>query len=213
MSTTVVIDYGMGNLHSIAKALKHVAPEQNIVVSDSARTINAADRVVLPGVGAMGACMTALKQLDLLGVIKHAANDKPFLGICLGMQALLSSSEEAEGVPCLDIIPGQVREFPKTLTDDRGQGLKIPHMGWSRVKQSGHPLWQGIPDDSRFYFVHSFYAQPEQPAWQSGLTDYGLEFASAIARDSVFAVQFHPEKSQAQGLLLLKNFLAWNGQS
>ncbi|WP_150047332.1 MULTISPECIES: imidazole glycerol phosphate synthase subunit HisH [Methylomonas] len=211
MSSVAVIDYGMGNLHSIAKALQHAAPGASVRISAQVQTIQQADRVVFPGVGAIRDCMDALERLNLIDAIKQAAHNKPFLGICLGMQALLTDSEENQGTQCLNIIPGHVRRFPDPCRDETGQRLKIPHMGWNQVEQTPHPLWQGIPQSSRFYFVHSYYAQPDSPSDAIAHSTYGQAFACALAKDNVFAVQFHPEKSQAVGLKLLQNFLRWDG--
>jgi len=223
MSSVAVIDYGMGNLHSIAKALQHASPEVDVRVVSDKQSILAADRVVFPGVGAdrvvfpgVGAirdCMHALQVNELTEVIAQVAQSKPLLGICLGMQAMLSSSEENGGTECLNLISGQVIHFAKELHDSQGQKLKIPHMGWNKVLQVPHPLWQGIAQDSRFYFVHSYYAQPDEPELVAATTEYPDAFACALAKDNVFAVQFHPEKSQTMGLQLLKNFLHWDGQS
>ena len=213
MSSVAVIDYGMGNLHSIAKALQHASPEVDVRVVSDKQAILAADRVVFPGVGAIRDCMQALKAAELTEVIAAVAQSKPLLGICLGMQALLSSSEENGGTDCLNIIPGQVIHFAKDLQDAQGQRLKIPHMGWNKVQQHAHPLWQNIDQDSRFYFVHSYYAQPIDPGAIAATTEYPEAFTCALAKDNVFAVQFHPEKSQTVGLQLLKNFLHWDGQS
>lgn len=213
MSSVAVIDYGMGNLHSIAKALQHAAPDVNVQVVSDARSILSADRVVFPGVGAIRDCMSALAEKELLEVVRQAAENKPFLGICLGMQALLTHSEENGGIACLNILPGQVVRFSEPLTNASGAVLKVPHMGWNQVNQRrAHPLWRHIPDHSRFYFVHGYYAQPDHPELIAAATDYPSAFACALAKDNVFAVQFHPEKSQAAGLQLLKNFLYWNGQ-
>lgn len=212
MSSVVVIDYGMGNLHSIAKALQHANSQAYVSVSADPALIAAADRVVFPGVGAMPDCMQALQTTGLDEVIRRSAQDKPLLGICLGMQALLSDSEEGGLTPCLDLFPGHVRRFADDLRDKRGERLKIPHMGWNRVHQFDHPLWQGIPQDSRFYFVHSYHAVPDNPAHTIATSDYPNPFTCAIARDNVFAVQFHPEKSQTVGLRLLQNFLNWDGR-
>lgn len=213
MSTVAVIDYGMGNLHSIAKALQHASPEVDVRVVADKHAILAADRVVFPGVGAIRDCMQALKAGELTEVIEEVAQSKPLLGICLGMQALLSGSEENGGTQCLDMIPGQVRHFAKDLRDAQGQRLKIPHMGWNKVRQHAHPLWDNIAQDSRFYFVHSYFAQPDEAGAVAATTEYPEAFSCALAQDNVFAVQFHPEKSQTVGLQLLKNFLHWDGQS
>jgi len=212
MSSVAVIDYGMGNLHSIAKALQHAAPDVDVQIVSDAAAINRADRVVFPGVGAIRDCMQALQNSGLSGVIKDIAHSKPLLGICLGMQALLTDSEENDGTRCLDVIPGHVLHFPEALKDSAGNNLKIPHMGWNQVHQRPHPLWQDIPQDSRFYFVHSYYAQPDNESVIAGTTDYPTPFACALAQNNIFAVQFHPEKSQAVGLQLLQNFLRWDGQ-
>ena len=211
MSSVAVIDYGMGNLHSIAKALQHADPGVTVHISANADIIQNADRVVFPGVGAMRDCMHALHELHLIDVIKVTAQTKPFLGICLGMQALLTDSEENGGIACINLFPGHVRRFADSLKDAQGQPLKIPHMGWNRVKQKPHPLWQGIPQDSRFYFVHSYFVSPDQAQDSIASSDYPHAFTCAIAKDNVFAVQFHPEKSQTVGLQLLQNFLRWDG--
>ena len=213
MSSVAVIDYVMGNLHSIAKALQHASPEVDVRVVSDKQSILAADRVVFPGVGAIRDCMHALQTAGLVEVIAQVADSKPLLGVCLGMQALLSSSEENGGTDCLNLIPGQVIHFEKDRLDAQGQRLKIPHMGWNKVQQHAHPLWQDIAQDSRFYFVHSYYALPDESDAIAATTDYPEDFACALAKDNVFAVQFHPEKSQAVGLQLLKNFLHWDGQS
>jgi imidazole glycerol-phosphate synthase subunit HisH len=213
MSTVAIIDYGMGNLHSIAKALQHAEPACDVRVVSDAGTILNADRVVFPGVGAIRDCMLALDRSGLSGVIKQAAKTKPFLGICLGMQALLTDSEENDHTLTLDIIPGHVVRFPDALKDNNGNILKIPHMGWNQVHQAQHPLWANIPQDSRFYFVHSYYAKPNASAVIAGTAEYPDVFACALAQDNIFAVQFHPEKSQAVGLQLLKNFLHWDGNN
>ena len=210
MSEIAVIDYGMGNLRSVAKALETVAPKLSICVTADPQKIRAADRIVFPGVGAIRDCMAELQRLDLLPVLTEVAQTKPFLGICLGMQALLEHSEENNGIAGIGLFAGNVRYF-----DDAAKaGLKVPHMGWNQVRQKqNHPLWQDIADNSRFYFVHSFYVAPSNPADIAGESDYPEAFAAALARDNVFSVQFHPEKSQHAGLQLLKNFVQWDGQS
>ncbi|HCT99322.1 MAG TPA: imidazole glycerol phosphate synthase subunit HisH [Methylococcaceae bacterium] len=211
MSSVAVIDYGMGNLHSIAKALQHASAEVDVIVTADAQKILAADRVVFPGVGAMRDCMQALEALHLIDVIKNVAATKPFLGICLGMQALLVDSQENGHTDCLGIFDGHVLKFAEPLKNTAGEVLKVPHMGWNQVKQTPHPLWKNIPDNSRFYFVHSYYAQVKNPAYIAGTSDYPNAFACALMKENVFAVQFHPEKSQHVGLQLLANFLAWDG--
>ena len=213
MSTVAVIDYGMGNLHSIAKALQHAAPEVDVQITTDAEQILRADRVVFPGVGAMRDCMQALNQSGLSEVIREVAKTKPLLGICLGMQALLSDSEENGNTLGLDIFSGHVVRFAEDLSDNEGNKLKIPHMGWNQVHQRPHVLWNNIPQDSRFYFVHSYYAQPDESSAIAATTDYPDAFACALSHNNIFAVQFHPEKSQTVGLQLLNNFLHWDGQS
>ncbi|MGH8474695.1 MAG: imidazole glycerol phosphate synthase subunit HisH [Methylococcales bacterium] len=213
MSSVAVIDYGMGNLHSIAKALHFVAPESSIYVSSDPDTIQKADRVVFPGVGAIRDCMLQLSDLNLIDVIRKVARNKPFLGICLGLQALLDFSEESGRVECLGLFPGTVVRFENACGSD-GNPLKIPHMGWNIVNQThDHPLWQGIPQQSRFYFVHSYHAETADRNSIAATTDYPAPFACALARDNLFAVQFHPEKSQTLGLKFLQNFTTWNGNS
>jgi glutamine amidotransferase len=212
MSSVAVIDYGMGNLHSIAKALQHAAPEVDVQIVSDAGAILQADRVVFPGVGAMRDCMQALHESGLADVIQQVANTKPLLGICLGMQALLTDSAENGHTDSLNIFSGHVVRFADNLVDADGTRLKIPHMGWNQVhQQQPHPLWDNIPQDSRFYFVHSYYAQPDDASVIAATADYPLPFACALAQHNIFAVQFHPEKSQAVGLQLLSNFLHWDG--
>jgi glutamine amidotransferase len=214
MTSIAIIDYGMGNLHSIAKALEHVAGKDRVLVTSARETILAADRVVFPGVGAIRDCMAELQRSGLGEVVVKAVRSKPVLGVCLGMQALLDASEENQGITCLGVIPGKVVRFPQDMSDPGdGSRLKIPHMGWNQVHQRGkHPMWKDIPMDSRFYFVHSYYTVPARAEDVAATTPYGLDFASVIAHDNVFAVQFHPEKSQHAGLQLLSNFIGWNGE-
>jgi len=211
MSSIAVIDYGMGNLHSIEKALQHASPEVDVQIVSDASAILKADRVLFPGVGAIRDCMQALDSSGLSEVVREVAQTKPFLGICLGMQALLTDSEENEQTACLDVFKGHVEHFSKDMLDAKGDRLKIPHMGWNQVHYTDHPLWQGIPQNSRFYFVHSYYVKPDNETDTIAITDYPHSFTSALAKDNVFAVQFHPEKSQTVGLQLLKNFLSWDG--
>ncbi|MEN8176162.1 MAG: imidazole glycerol phosphate synthase subunit HisH [Pseudomonadota bacterium] len=211
MTRIAIIDYGMGNLHSIAKALDHVAPDAVVEVTDRSDLIHAADRVVFPGVGGIGHCMEELRRHRLVDLIRESAAEKPTLGICLGLQALLDHSEENGGTPCLGVIPGEVRYFGDRPIDPvSGQALTVPHMGWNNVQHNDHPLWDGIDQGERFYFVHSYYADPREQTDVAGTTDYGRTFSCAVARDKLFAVQFHPEKSADAGLHLLKNFVAWN---
>ncbi len=209
-----VIDYGMGNLHSVASALQHVGAGE-VVVTHDAELIRQADRVVFPGVGAIRDCMAEIRRLKCDELLAQALDRQqvPVLAICVGLQALLSRSEENDGVDCLDIIPGEVRFFGHPLTDAEGRRLKVPHMGWNEVRQCrDHPLWAGIPDLSRFYFVHSYYVHAQDRSLLAGSVEYGVSADAALARDNLFAVQFHPEKSADAGLRLLKNFLTWNGQ-
>ncbi|KAF0192395.1 MAG: glutamine amidotransferase [Gammaproteobacteria bacterium] len=211
MATTVVIDYGMGNLRSVSKALEHVSEGSRIEITSDPGRVRQADRVVLPGVGALRDCMTELARLELIPAIRDVLRTRPFLGICLGMQALLDFSDENDGTPGLGVIAGAVKRFGDA-TNAAGARLKVPHMGWSPVDQVGtHPLWKDIATGSRFYFVHSYYVVPDDTRDVAATTGYGETFASALARDNIFAVQFHPEKSQQAGLTLLANFLRWNG--
>jgi len=214
MTDIAVVDYGMGNLRSVAKALCHVAPERSIVVSADPDVIRGAGRVVLPGQSAMPDCIRCLDASGLADVVLEAARTRPFLGICLGLQMLFESSEEGP-TRGLGLLAGRVvrfRDEAMTLAD--GQRLKVPHMGWSPVHQTrAHPLWAGIPDGTRFYFAHSYHPAPADPAVTAGTTDYPSTFTCAIARANIFATQFHPEKSHRAGLQLLANFVAWDGRS
>ncbi|MGU1240089.1 imidazole glycerol phosphate synthase subunit HisH [Pseudomonas aeruginosa] len=211
MQTVAVIDYGMGNLHSVAKALEHVGAGRVLVSSDAA-VIREADRVVFPGVGAIRDCMAEIRRLGFDALVREVSQDRPFLGICVGMQALLECSEENDGVDCIGLFPGQVRFFGKDL-HEAGEHLKVPHMGWNQVSQAvEHPLWHEIPDQARFYFVHSYYIEAGNPRQVVGHGYYGVDFAAALAEGSRFAVQFHPEKSHTHGLQLLQNFVAWDGR-
>ena len=208
-----VVDYGMGNLRSVAKALVHVAPQRSVVVTSDPDAIRRAQRVVLPGQSAMPDCITGLRESGLTEVVVEVAQSRPFLGICLGLQMLFESSEEGP-TPGLGVLAGRVirfRDSAMALAD--GQRLKVPHMGWSPVRQTRpHPLWTGIPDEARFYFAHSFHPKPADPDSEAGATDYPTSFTCAIARDNIFATQFHPEKSHRAGLQLLANFVSWNGK-
>ncbi len=212
MSSVAVIDYGMGNLHSIAKALQHADSRVNVQIVSDTTSIHQADRIVFPGVGAIRDCMQALHASGLSAVIKEVAMSKPFLGICLGMQALLTDSEENNQTDCLNIFPGHVVHFSEGLMGSDGTALKIPHMGWNIVRQKTHPLWENIPQNSRFYFVHSYYTVPDNSEDSIAVSHYPAEFTCALAKENIFAVQFHPEKSQTVGLQLLKNFLTWDGK-
>jgi glutamine amidotransferase len=213
MTDIVVVDYGMGNLRSVAKALVHVAPERTIDVSADPAAIRAANRVVLPGQSAMPDCMRALSESGLREVVEEAARTRPFLGICLGLQMLFATSEEGP-TPGLGVLAGEVIKFDRKAMTAGGNKLKVPHMGWSPVKQTrAHPLWSGIPDESRFYFAHSYHPAPADPALTAATTAYPTPFTCAIARANIFATQFHPEKSHRAGLQLLANFVAWEPQS
>ena len=211
MSKVVVLDYGSSNLRSVAKALETVSEGRDSVhISNDAKTILAADRVVFPGQGAIGQCMQSLKQQHLDDVIRDCIHNKPFFGICLGLQSLMDHSAEDGGVDGLGIIAGEVLRFDDNVSDENGLVYKIPSMGWNQVYQAkAHPLWKGIEDGSRFYFVHSYYVKPIEDADVAGETDYICRYTSAVAKDNLFASQFHPEKSQHDGLALLKNFLNW----
>jgi len=205
-----VIDYGMGNLRSVSKAVEHVAGAAEVRVTDDPKYIAAADRVVFPGQGAARDCMAAIGEHHLNQAVLHAATSKPFLGICMGLQVLMRHSEENGGTRLLGLFAGEVRRFDGLAVGDNGLRLKIPHMGWSPVRQVvAHPLWAGIADDSRFYFVHSYRVVPEDVSLIAATTDYGVRFTAAIARDNLFATQFHPEKSADVGLQLLENFVNW----
>jgi glutamine amidotransferase len=211
MTTVAIVDYGMGNLRSVAKAVEHVAPGHQVLVTAEAATLAAADRVIVPGQGAMPDCMRELQARGLADAVVRAAAEKPFLGICIGLQMLFERSEEGD-VPGLGLFSGQVRRFPDAaMVDASGGRLKVPHMGWNEVRQvEPHPLWKGIADGTRFYFVHSYYVEPASPEVIAGATHYGITFTSAVARANIVAVQFHPEKSASAGLRLLENFMHWN---
>jgi glutamine amidotransferase len=210
MSTVAVVDYGMGNLRSVAKAIEHVAPDAKVLVTADAAQVAAADRVVVPGQGAMPDCMRQLNERGLREAVIAAAASKPFLGICIGLQMLFAHSEEGD-VAGLGVLGGQVRHFPMdAMVAPDGSRLKVPHMGWNEVEQAEpHAVWKDIANGSRFYFVHSYYVEPAQPDVIAGSTNYGIPFTSAVARDNIFAVQFHPEKSAHAGLTLLGNFMRW----
>jgi glutamine amidotransferase len=212
-ATVAVVDYGMGNLRSVSQAVLHVARGSgvDVIVTSNPRDVYDADRVVLPGQGAMPDCMRELRDSGMHDAVLHAAAHKPLLGVCVGMQMLLSASDEGptEG---LGLIDGRVLRFAlEGALQPDGSRYKVPQMGWNRVIQARpHPLWQGIADEAYFYFVHSYYAQPSDPHHSVGQTDYGTRFTCALARDNIFATQFHPEKSAEHGLALYRNFLFWN---
>jgi imidazole glycerol-phosphate synthase subunit HisH len=212
-----VVDYGMGNLRSVTQAVMHVAAETgvDVVWARTAQEVMDAERVVLPGQGAMRDCMRDLHESGMYDAVMHAAANKPLMGVCVGMQMLLQHSQEQD-TPCLGLFPGDVVKFELAgqLQAD-GSRFKVPQMGWNRVWRNNHgaaphPVWGDVPDGSYFYFVHSYYAQPSDARHSVGETDYGQRFTSAIARDNIFATQFHPEKSADHGLALYRNFLHWN---
>ena len=235
MTTIAIVDYGMGNFHSVARALRYAAPDTDIRICNEASQIDAADRIVFPGQGAMADCMRTLDRSGLRDAVVRAARSKPLLGVCVGEQMLFERSEEGD-TPCLGLFPGVVRrfagpEFAQPVTGegeavcaapglpldqaaianpDAGEPLKVPHMGWNRVRQTRpHALWDGIPDGTHFYFVHSYYVAPADPGLTVGETDYGVAFTAAVAAANIFAVQFHPEKSAEHGLRLYRNFVDW----
>jgi glutamine amidotransferase len=214
--TIAIVDYGMGNLRSVYQAFHHVAPDDKVLIAYKPEDIRSANRVVLPGQGAMPDCMKHLQESGLLEALLEAAKNKPLLGVCVGEQMLFDQSAEVRSgqeqwTPCLGLIPGEVRRFElagKKQAD--GSAYKVPHMGWNQVRQDcQHPLWQGIPDFTSFYFVHSYYVVPQRTEDSAGSTEYGDWFTSAVARGNIFATQFHPEKSAEYGLKLYKNFVSW----
>lgn len=208
-----VIDYGMGNLHSVSKALEHVAPDTQIEVTADKARIAEADHILLPGVGAIRDCMAEIRRQGVDGVVAEAiASGKPFLGICVGMQALMAHSHENDGIDCLGHFDGEVRRFRADATDERGLALKVPHMGWNNVElKLDHPLLHGVHSGDRFYFVHSYYVEALD-GYTAATCEYDATFAAMIYRDNIFATQFHPEKSFPAGLTLLKNFVDWDGR-
>ncbi len=211
MQKIAVIDYGMGNLHSVVNAIKKVAPRDEVVITSTKSEILNADRIVFPGVGAIGDCLHAIKAQGIEQSIRDVFAKKPILAICVGMQALLEYSEESGGVDCFGLLKGQVKDLNAQdgIITNR---FKVPHMGWNQVAQSPHPLWEGIADNARFYFVHSYYAQSSDPNQVAGTTAYGVECHVALTAKKLFAVQFHPEKSGEDGLTLIKNFINWSGE-
>ncbi len=214
MNKVAVVDYGMGNLRSVAQAVIHAASQVDhaqVVITADPQVVRTAHRVVLPGQGAMRDCMRELHDSGLFDSVMDAAAKKPLFGVCVGMQMLLDHSQEGD-TPALGLIAGEVVKFDlQGRTQADGSRFKVPQMGWNQVLQAqDHPVWAGVPDGSYFYFVHSFYARPNQAEHVAAQTDYGGLFASAVARDNIFATQFHPEKSAAHGLALYRNFLHWN---
>lgn len=212
MTRIAIVDYGMGNFHSVARALQAAAPDHDIRIARRADEISAADRIVFPGQGAMPDCMRTLDTSGLREAVLRAAREKPLLGVCVGEQMLFEGSDEGD-TPGLGLFAGRVRRFQGSAFDratDDGARLKVPHMGWNTVTQTrAHPLWDGIAQDTPFYFVHSYYAEPADPALTSGVSRHGLPFCCAIAAGNIFAVQFHPEKSAAPGLRMYRNFTRW----
>ena len=210
MTSIAVIDYGMGNLRSVSKALEHVAPDATVLVTSDPDVVRRAERVVFPGQGAMPDCMREMDARGLRPAVLEAARAKPFLGICIGLQMLFERSEEGD-TPGLGVFQGCVKRFPpQAMKDAQGGKLKVPHMGWNEVMQAEpHALWRGIADGNRYYFVHSFYVEAGKPGLVAGYSIYGFPFTCAVAQDNIFAVQFHPEKSQTAGLALLANFVTW----
>jgi glutamine amidotransferase len=208
MVDIAIIDYGMGNLRSVYQALRTVAPDATIAVTDDPQEVERAARVVFPGQGAMPDCIRELELRGLREAVLRAARTKPFLGICIGLQMLFDYSEEGD-IPGLGILPGKVVRFASNLCDAQNNKLKVPHMGWNQVQHGDHPLWKGIDQNARFYFVHSYYVCPEDARLVQATSCYPQPFVCAVARDNLFAVQFHPEKSQGAGLMLLKNFVNW----
>ncbi len=215
MKSVAIVDYGMGNLRSVAKAFMHVAPDQSIVITADAKVIAEADRVVLPGQAAMPESMVALNASGLRDVLLQASKDRPFFGVCLGLQMLFEVSEEGD-TPSLGYLPGKSVRLPKPHRDHDGSPLKVPHMGWNAVHfpeaMRTHPCWQGVADGSAFYFAHSYYAVPADNVLIAGFARYPDPICVAAARANIFAVQFHPEKSADAGLQVLKNFSEWNGK-
>lgn len=209
MVDVAIVDYGMGNLRSVHQAVRKVAPDADVCVTDDAKIIADAKRVVFPGQGAMRDCMREMDARGLRPAVIDAAHNKPFLGICIGLQMLFEHSSEGD-IPGLGVLPGEVVRFASGLKDEQGGKLKVPHMGWNRVHHAQHALWNGIEQDARFYFVHSYYVQPSDAALVQATSDYPKPFVCAVAKDNLFAVQFHPEKSAAAGLQLLRNFVNWN---
>jgi glutamine amidotransferase len=222
--SVAIVDYGMGNLRSVSQAVQHVAAGSNtqVVVTSDPAVVKTAERVVLPGQGAMRDCMRELQRTGLREAVLQAAATKPLMGVCVGMQMLLDHSEEQD-TPGLGLIPGRVKRFRlEGLRQGDGSRYKVPQMGWNQAWQTGeadgradatwprHPMWDGVPDGAWFYFVHSYWADPAQAEHTAAHTDYGVRLSCAVARDNIFATQFHPEKSADHGLQLYRNFLHWN---
>lgn len=209
MTRIALLDYGMGNLHSAAKALEHVGAQ--VDVTHDPRVVAAADKILFPGVGAMRDCMQGMRDAGIDEVVRHAVFNKPVMAICVGMQALFDSSQENGSVDCLGILAGEVKQFSPQWRDARDQPIKVPHMGWNTITglDEGHPLWRGIGSDTHFYFVHSYFCEPLDETVVAARCDYGRPFCAAVLKDNLFATQFHPEKSHRAGLQLLRNFVEW----
>ena len=209
MTKVALLDYGMGNLHSAGKALTAVGAD--VAITRDPAVIAAADKIVFPGVGAMRDCMAEMQAAGIADAVKTAVFNKPVMAICVGMQALFERSEENDGVNCLGVLGGDVKRFDDHWLDDKNERIKVPHMGWNTITHMdlAHPLWQGIEDNTHFYFVHSFYCVPSDTSIVAATCDYGVEFCASVIKDNLFATQFHPEKSHTAGLQLLKNFVEW----
>ncbi len=204
MNTIAIVDYGMSNLSSVVKAVEYVAPNQKVIISSNPKEIDNADKIIFPGQGAARKCINSIFDKNLDKVIKKISNEKPFLGICMGMQVLMDYSEENNGTDCLGLIKGKVKKFQSTQKNQ----MKIPHMGWNKIsKKNEHPIWNKIDNDSYFYFVHSYFIEPEDKTNIIGETKYGDNFCSVIAKNNIIAIQGHPEKSSKAGLQFLKNFI------
>lgn len=209
MTKIALLDYGMGNLHSVSKALTNVGAE--VSITNDPKVVAAADKIVFPGVGAMRDCMIGMREAGIDDVVRKAIFNKPVMAICVGMQALFEQSSENGGTECLGILDGNVEAFDPSWTDEQGATIKVPHMGWNTITEleSNHPLWHGIEDNAHFYFVHSYYCAPNDNSQVAAICDYGQPFCASIIKDNLFATQFHPEKSNTAGLQLLKNFVDW----
>ena len=209
MTKIALLDYGMGNLHSVSKALTNVGAE--VSITNDPKVVAAADKIVFPGVGAMRDCMIGMREAGIDDVVRKAIFNKPVMAICVGMQALFEQSSENGGTECLGILDGNVEAFDPSWTDEQGATIKVPHMGWNTITEleSSHPLWHGIEDNAHFYFVHSYYCAPNDNSQVAAICDYGQPFCASIIKDNLFATQFHPEKSHTAGLQLLKNFVDW----
>ncbi|MDC0481859.1 imidazole glycerol phosphate synthase subunit HisH [Gammaproteobacteria bacterium] len=204
MDTIAIIDYGMSNLSSVVKATEYVAPNQKVIISSDSNEINNADKIIFPGQGAAKKCMESIYDKNLAKVIKKSSQEKPFLGICMGMQVLMDHSDENSGTECLSIIEGKVEKFKS----NKNNKIKIPHMGWNKItKKKDHPIWHKIDEQSYFYFVHSYFIKPSEEDYILGETNHGKDFCSVIAKDNIIAIQGHPEKSSSAGLQFLKNFI------